>query len=294
MTRIIKLAALGLLLGASVSQAQDPVLPPLSDPPTGKVLAGKFVWADLVTDEVDAARNFYTTLFNLEWREIRAAPETYGLFITDGVPVAGLAYHEAPADGAGYGRWIHYLSVDDVARAQTEVENRGGRTVLSRRSFSDRGEFAIVMGADQALVGLMRSSSGDPDDYRSIHGEWLWRELYSPDPAASADLYRAVCQCEVFPREDKENSYFIASQDYLRASINTLGQTKEASAGWLGYVQVADVAATLARAVELGATVIFAPTAEVFDGRLAVIRDPVGGYLGLVHWEYEDNGEAAP
>jgi predicted enzyme related to lactoylglutathione lyase len=293
MLRVLKLAAFGLLLGASISQAQDPELPPLTDPPTNKVLAGKFVWADLVTDDVESVKTFYTSLFNLGWQEIRPAPQAYGLFTVDGLPVAGLSYHESPNEQTPYGRWIHYMSVDDVARAQQEVEKRGGRTVLSRRSFDKRGEFAIVMGADQALVGLMRSSSGDPDDYRSVQGEWLWRELYTADPSASAELYKAICECEVYPNEDRDNSFLVASQNYLRASINLLVNTENASPSWLGYVQVADVPATVDKALALGGSVIFAPTPDVFNGRLAVISDPVGGYLGLVHWEYDDNGEAA-
>jgi predicted enzyme related to lactoylglutathione lyase len=292
--KIITLTALALLLTAPAAQASEPGLPPLTDPPSNKVLAGKFVWADLVTDDVESVKTFYTTLFDLGWQEIRPAPQAYGLFISDGRPVAGLAYHEAPDEQTPYGRWIHYMSVDDVARAEKLMTDAGGRTVLSRRSFDQRGEFAIVMGPDQALVGLMRSSSGDPDDYRSSHGEWLWRELYSADPAASAALYEGICQCEVFEREDSAGHYIIASQDYLRASINSLAGTEDGVASWLGYVQVTDIPATLQRVEELGGSIVFAPSPEVLDGRLAVIKDPSGAYLGLVTWDYpDDNMEAS-
>ena len=140
----------------------------------------------------------------------------------------------------------------------------------------------------------MRSSTGDPEDYRSTHGEWLWRELYSADPAASAALYEGICQCEVFEREDSEGQYIIASQDYLRASINSLADAEKGVASWLGYVQVLDIPATLKRVEELGGTILFAPSPEVLDGRLAVIKDPSGAYMGLVTWEYpDDNTEAS-
>ena len=283
------ITAIALLLVTPASQAEEPGLPPLTDPPSNTVLAGKFVWADLVTDDVEGVKTFYTSLFHLGWQEIRPAPETYGLLTLDGRPVAGLAYHEAPGEETPYGRWIHYLSVDDVARAEKAVQELGGRTVLSRRSFESRGEFAIVMGPDEALVGLMRSSSGDPQDYRAEPGEWLWRELYSADPGASATLYEAICQCEVFPREDKAGAYLIASQDFLRASISPLDDTGEGVASWLGYVQVMHLSETLDRVRELGGNVRFAPSDEVMDGRLAVIQDPTGAYLGLVSWQYDDS-----
>jgi predicted enzyme related to lactoylglutathione lyase len=283
------LTAMALLLSAPAVLNAEPELPLLTDPPTNKVLAGKFVWADLVTDDVERVKTFYTSLFNLGWQEIRPAPDTYGLLTMDGRAVAGIAYHEAPEEKVAYGRWIHYMSVDDVARAEKLVQDSGGRTVLSRRSFDQRGEFAIVMGPDQALVGLMRSSSGDPEDYRSDYGEWLWRELYSADPSASAELYQGICQCEVFPREDIEGDYIIASQDYLRASISSLADTREGSASWLGYVQVASISAALKRVTELGGRIEFAPSEDVLDGRLAVIQDPSGAYLGLVAWAYDDS-----
>ena len=288
MSKILKLVVLGLLLAGSATFAAEPELPPLTEPPSGMVLAGKFVWADLVTDEVESVKTFYTSLFNLGWQEVSPAPSEYGLFTLDGLPVAGLVYHEAPDEQKPYGRWIHYMSVDDVARAQQEVEKRGGRTILSRRDLPQRGEFAIVMGPDQALVGLLSSTSGDPKDARAEPGEWLWRELYSADPGASAELYEAICGCEVFPREDQDDAYMIASQDYLRASISSLENTEEASPGWLGYVQVADVAATMEKAKALGGRVISAPDADVFEGQLAVISDPAGAYLGLVSWKYSE------
>lgn len=294
MPKILQTAVLGLLLCASVGQAVEPELPPLSDPPSRKLLAGKFVWADLVTDDVTSVKTFYTLLFGLGWKELRPAPAAYGLLMLGDLPVAGVAYHEAPGVETPYGRWIHFMSVDNVARAERVVIDQGGRTVLNRRSVNRRGEFAVVMGPDQALVGLMHSSTGDPDDYRSEQGEWLWRELYSADPAASARLYEKICQCEISPSEHRENSLLISSQGFLRGSINSLHNTRETSAGWLGYVQVADVAATLEKATALGGKVVFAPTPEVFEGRLAVISDPVGAYIGLVHWDYpDDNGEDA-
>ncbi len=294
MLKALRSAVLGLLLFCSVGQAAEPELPPLSDPPSRKLLAGKFIWADLVTDDVTSVKTFYTLLFGLGWKELRPAPAAYGLLMLGDLPVAGVAYHEAPGVETPYGRWIHFMSVDSVARAERVVIDRGGRTVLNRRSLERRGEFAVVMGPDQALVGLMHSSTGDPEDYRAEQGEWLWRELYTADPAASASLYEKICQCEISPSESRENSLLISSQGFLRGSINSLHNTRETSAGWLGYVQVADVAATLEKAKALGGKVVFAPTPEVFDGRLAVISDPVGAYIGVVHWDYpDDNGEGA-
>jgi hypothetical protein len=55
-----------LLSGTPVMPAADaPDLPPLTTVSGSPRLPGKFAWADLVTDNVPAARQFYTRLFLL-------------------------------------------------------------------------------------------------------------------------------------------------------------------------------------------------------------------------------------
>jgi hypothetical protein len=62
---------LGLLLViAEPLRAAPPVLPPLNDPPAAQHLPGKFVWADLVAPDVEAARRFYGKLYGWSFRTI--------------------------------------------------------------------------------------------------------------------------------------------------------------------------------------------------------------------------------
>jgi predicted enzyme related to lactoylglutathione lyase len=55
-------------------------------------------------------------------------------------------------------------------------------------------------------------------------------------------------------------------------------------AGWLPYVQVDDVAAALERAKAAGGKVLREPDMAVLGGGVAVIGDPQGGVLGIIHW----------
>ena len=279
---------LAIALTGGVTAAQPaPELPPLADPPTGIHLPGKFVWADLVTTRIDEAIEFYTTMFPLEWQQLGDDPERYGLFLHDGYPVAGLARHDPPDGAADYGRWVHFLSVDDVDAALDSLIERGGRTVMASRSVADRGRFAIAAGPDGELIGLIRSSSGDPDDYRAERGEWLWRELFSPDPAAAATTYEAVCRCTAVESEAARQSFVLISQDFLRAGISHLDAGAGDAPVWLGFVIVEDVNEATQRAQRLGANVRVAPQPDVMNGHVSVIIDPVGAALALVSWDYE-------
>jgi len=267
-------------------------------PATGAHIPGKFVWADLVTNRFEQARDFYLSMFRLTWQPVKPPPEPYGIFYREGLPVAGLAFHEGPPgpggeSAAAYGRWIHYMSVEDVAEAEQQVRAVGGQTVLARRRIDDRGEFAVVAGPDQALLGLMRSASGDPVDYSAGDGEWLWRELYTQDPDGAARLVEQLCDCEVFHRDEPaQGRYLVASGGFLRAGINQLDNAQDHAPTWLGYIRVRDLPEMLSRTAELGGSVVLAPTPQIAEGSLAIIRDPAGAYLGLVSWHADDGGEA--
>ena len=118
---IIAMMVVRPALGAEPTTPRSP-LPPLTEPPTHEVLTGKFVWGDLFTSDVELSRAFYERLFGWQWVVISEPPRSYGMLYADGVPVAGIV-HRPPATGtAGYGRWVHYVSVEDVSTAHVAPE----------------------------------------------------------------------------------------------------------------------------------------------------------------------------
>ena len=180
-----------LALGTVALAQQDtmPPLPPLTDPPTGEHLPGKFVWADLFSSDTEKSRSFYEQVFGWEWKAVKQPPKPYGIFYLDEMPVAGLAHRASPDDGDDYGRWVHYISAKDVAATEKAVLQRKGRALLSHRSFADRGDFAILGDLESVPFGIMRSSSGDPGDYRAEPGEWIWHELFTRDTEQAIRFY---------------------------------------------------------------------------------------------------------
>jgi predicted enzyme related to lactoylglutathione lyase len=286
---VVTFAAIGLFMFSSSGAPAQEIspLPPLTEPPTNSYRLGKFVWADLFTNRFETVRDFYQSLFPaLDWHLITAGPEPYGIFYLDGLPVSGVAFRESP-DGdtstLAYGRWVHYLSVDDVEDAESVVLGYGGRTVLPRRNIAERGEFAIVASEEGSLLGLIRSSSGDPSDYTAILGEWFWRELYSPNPQLAAEVYTKLCECNAFPSEPNSENYLLSSDGFLRGGIVPTSLLEGGVPAWIGYILVEDVDNVVERAVVLGASIITAPSEDIGNGNIAVISDPSGAYLGLVN-----------
>jgi hypothetical protein len=294
-----RLHTAALIIAMSIVQPALPAeqtapLPPLTEPSTDEVLTGKFVWGDLFTSDVELSRTFYEQLFGWQWELISKPPRTYGMFYADGIAVAGIV-HRAPITGtAGYGRWVHYVSVEDVSAAQQLTQRRGGRVLLTRQQILDRGEFAVVADPDDAIFGLMRSSSGDPGDYRAAVGEWLWFQLFTRDPVSAARFYKSLAGYSASEREDSHDivDLVLASTGYARASIGALSDESKASPTWVGFIRVADVSAITARVRELGGEVLYESTVQVSD--LAIIADPNGATLGLLRWDYPSEPQSEP
>jgi hypothetical protein len=150
--------------------AQTAVLPALTDLPGSPRLPGKFVWADLVTDDVMAARKFYGPLFGWTFRQAG----DYLIAANDDWPVAGLFQRPRPKDRPeAKPRWFGYLSVPSVERAERRVTEAGGKVLVAARHFPKRGEQAVFSDPEGALFGVLKSSSGDPPDFLAEPGDWV-------------------------------------------------------------------------------------------------------------------------
>ena len=128
----LSLAAIILLLGVVGSLAGEaPPLPALTTVSGSPRLPGKFVWADLVTDDAPAASKFYAGLFGWTFRDFGG----YLIAANDERPLCGMFQRPRPADSSAKPRWFGYLSVTSVERAKKAVAEAGGK-VLADRSLS--------------------------------------------------------------------------------------------------------------------------------------------------------------
>jgi predicted enzyme related to lactoylglutathione lyase len=242
---LLGLVLFGISISSFAAPGQMPPLPALNDPATDVRIPGKFIWADYFTSDVDTAKAFYAALFGWEWRDISIAPkDRYGIFYYDGQPVAGMAYRASPDPKRAYGRWVYYVSVDDVARTVQKIESLGGSTLLPARTYADRGTFAVVADPESAPFGVMHSSSGDPPDYQADLGDWLWAGLYANDAIAATQFYQAVFGYElVAPAPDYDMvGYVLSKQGCARAGVTQLIPNSGDHPSWVAYVRVSDVA----------------------------------------------------
>ena len=141
--------------------AVAPTLPPLTTVSGSPRLPGKFVWADLVTDDVARAQKFYAGLFGWTFHNLGG----YAIAANDERPLCGMFQRAKPADAGAKPRWFGYLSVANVARAEQAVTKAGGKVLAAPKKMPGRGEQAVFADPEGAVFGVLKSSAGDPADF---------------------------------------------------------------------------------------------------------------------------------
>jgi len=268
--RIVCAALAFAFATACATTPELPHIPPVTTAPSGLVLPGKFVWFDLVSQDVEKSKEFYAALFGWSFEE----NGRYHTILRDGIRIGGILRARDSERGS---EWVSNLSVVDVDAAVKVVKRSGGVVEREPVDAPDRGRIALVS-SENALLLLVRANGGDPPDREpALHG-WLWSELWVHQPEAALALYTEVAGYEGEIVDFRDGDYqILKSQGVPRAGI--VQAPPEVNPLWLPYLRVEDSEASAARAEALGARVVYA------DDRTAILVDPAGAEIGIGEWQ---------
>jgi len=292
MKHLIWLPMIWVLAGATPAYASEtPELPPLTTVPNSPRLTGKFVWADLVTDDVPATRKFYSQLFGWTFSEAG----NYTLAANDERPLAGMLQRARPAGSSARPRWIPYMSVSSVSESQAQVTKSGGKVLARQHNYPKRGDQAVFADPEGAVFGVIASRRGDPPDFLPEPGDWIWVQLFTREVARASEFYRKFGDYEVLPNTERTNSVILTANGYARAAVMGLPADKpQVRPAWLPFVRVKHITESLQQAKTLGGQVLIAPKDDLLQGRVAVIADPTGAAIGMMEWKDEEPVEGQP
>ena len=268
---------------ASTAAFASPLGP---DGQAGITYPGKFIWFDLATEDPAAERAFYGAVFGWQFRPIPNAPASYTMIEDEGVKVGGMFRHARPPGALVGSRWLPLISIGDPAKAAEYVTQHGGKVLLAPVTVAGRGTHAVFRDSQGAVFGVLATSDGDPPDDPVTDGEVFWLDLFTPDPAKAAAFYAGLANYDVDERETAtgHTRWILAAEDIARAGIVRLTSDK-IGPGWLPYILVDDVPATLEKVRRAGGKVVVEPRPSLLNGNLAIITDPTGGAVGIVNWE---------
>jgi predicted enzyme related to lactoylglutathione lyase len=249
-------------------------------------LHGHFVWYELMTTDMKAAKAFYANVIGWDTRDVSMPGMAYILFTNAGASVSGLI--DLPEETQRMGvkpAWIGYVSVDDVDASTDLVERLGGTVRVPPMEIPDVSCFSVFADTQMATLGLFKwliPGREQPPDL-SAPGGVGWHELLAGDAEKALAFYGALFGWEkADAATDATGTYQLFS-----AAGQTIGgvMTKPATLPaplWLYYFNIGDIDAA-AKRVKAGGGEVLGSLIEAPGGRWIVqCTDPQGAMFALV------------
>lgn len=242
-------------------------------------LPGKFIWFEHISNDSEKAVAFYSELLGWQAQQMPLEQGSYTMIMNG---EAGIGGFRNDATGPAY--WMSYVSVTDVD-ASAQAAAQAGATVLQPPTdFPPVGRGATLQDPQGAVFSLWRSNQGDAPDTPSVPiGGWYWNELVTSDPPAACAFYKGLLGYQIEEQPMGDFTYYLLKTGEIpRAGLFQVPQPG-APVGWEPYLRVADCDASFKLAMELGASVCVEPKDIPGVGRFAILQDPTGAIVGIIH-----------
>jgi predicted enzyme related to lactoylglutathione lyase len=258
---------------------------------------GRFVWYELLTTDIAAAKAFYGSVLGWGGQDASTPEFAYFLFTAGHGPVSGLM--DLPPEARKMGatpRWVGYVAVDNVDASAERIKRLGGAIYVPPTD-SNIGRIAVVTDpqtATFALVEGLRHGQAEIGDMGAA-GRVVWHELLAADWRKAFAFYG-----EVFDwRETDANTGLSPSYHVFAAGGRTIGGmlTKLARAPvpfWLYYFNVGDIDMALRRLEEGGGRIAMGPHELPGNSGIARCIDPQGAMFALQGPRTPDRNKRLP
>ena len=114
---------------------------------------GAFSWNELMTNDIEGAKSFYSKLFNWQLEDM-AMDMPYTLAKIDGTDCAGMM-PMPPEATAMPPMWGSYVTVDDVEASAQQVVELGGKILLEPRDIPEVGRFCVITDPQGAALSII-------------------------------------------------------------------------------------------------------------------------------------------
>ncbi len=232
---------------------------------------GTFCWADLVSPDTDAAKQFYASLFGWDYEGPIAK--------LDGKAVAAIV---PLTDSSVAPHWNTYVSVEDADAAAVRAAKLGASVVLVG-DVGESGRLAVVEDPQGAFINVWQPRAYAGAALVNGPGLLSWNDVISPDVEASAAFYRELFGWTI--TEIAEGQYWSIANDG-NAQGGLMALPPGGHPAWNVYFGVEDAEATIARVSELGGGTILGPLA-VPSGQFAILHDAQRAVFSVVDGEFD-------
>jgi predicted enzyme related to lactoylglutathione lyase len=241
---------------------------------------GTPIWVDMSSSDADASERFYTSLFGWTADEANVEFGGYRQLRQDGKSVAGLGGQMAPGPVV----WTTYMKVDDAAATTEKAKAAGGTALVEPMEIGPEGSMAIIQDPGGAVFGLWQPGRMGGAELFNKPVSVSWNELNTRDLEGSKSFYSQTLGWEPRTSGEGNDAYteWLIGGKSIGGMLGMQGRVPdEIPPHWLVYFAVADCAATLERARELGGQAILAPM-TIPQGIFSIVSDPLGATFAVI------------
>lgn len=230
-------------------------------------------WADLATDNVDKAVEFYSALFG--WKiTVDPNPEAggYAMCSKRGLDVAGIGPKQDPNMPS---MWTTYIAADEVNGCIDRIRSAGGQVLVEPFDVMDYGRMAIAADPAGAAFGIWQSGKHIGWKLANELGAIAWNENLSRDFERNKAFYGEVFGYTFSDMSGGGFTYATLERD--GRPVGGIGEftadtPAEVPAQWTTYFVVEDTDAAVASVTKMGGSVV-RPGFDTPFGRTAIVTD---------------------
>ena len=242
-----------------------------------------FVWYELMTTDVAAAKAFYGSVVGWSAQDASAADLAYMTFTAGKASVSGLMNlpDEARRMGATP-RWMGYVGVDDVDVTAERIKRLGGAVYVPPTN-SNIGRIAVVADPQTATLALVERKVGRRQlaELGKL-GHVGWHELFAADWEQAFAFYAELFGWRRAADETRRTEayhLFSTSGQTIGGLFNKLAT--DPVPYWHFYFNVGDIDEAVERVKSGGGQVFEGPIDVPGDSWIARCADPQGAAFAL-------------
>jgi predicted enzyme related to lactoylglutathione lyase len=119
---------------------------------------GSWVWAELWTDDIPDAADFYAEVVGVGHSTVDRAGETYHVLTSEGEPRSGIVRIPAELEKVEPG-WAPYVAVSDLGASLNKVKELGGQVVFGETEHPAEGSVALIGDPSGAVLFIYQIGS---------------------------------------------------------------------------------------------------------------------------------------
>jgi uncharacterized protein len=245
---------------------------------------GSFCWVELGTTDQNAAKKFYTQLFGWTVTDYPMGPgQAYSIFRLNGRD-AGAGYtldKEKLARGVPV-HWLLYIAVASADEAAKKAAQAGATVVMPPFDVMDAGRMAVIQDPTGAAFALWQPNRNQGIGVQGEPSALCWADLSTSDPDRAKKFYSDLFGWQITTTPNDPSGYLhIKNGEHFIGGIPPAHTDPKTPPHWLIYFMVADVAATAAKAAQLGAKTLMPPQDMAGVGTWAILADPQGAVFAV-------------